>query len=127
MTFKTSNPTTAGGSVGLGTATGWLADCSPRSTAEKPEIQGPKIALTEAGHVVEASDPVCDFDPAKVKEQAKSEEVPLNTKQEGPFDTEDNPFGYDESEAEQPDAEPDPQLKKEGRREAKPLPAAAMA
>jgi hypothetical protein len=47
-----------------------------------------------------------------VKGQAKSQEIPLNNKPEGPFDAEDNPFGYDESEAAQPDAEPDPQPRK---------------
>jgi putative DNA primase/helicase len=43
---------------------------------------------------------------------AKSQEIRLDTKQEGPFDTEDNPFGYDEPEAEQPEAEADPQPRK---------------
>jgi predicted P-loop ATPase len=112
MTFKMSNPTTAGGSVGLGDATDWLADCTPRNTAENREIQGPSIALAEAGHVVAASDPVCDFDPVRVKGQAKPQEIPLDNKPEGPFDAEDHPFGYDESEAAQPDAEPDPQPRK---------------
>jgi hypothetical protein len=38
MTFKTSNPTTAGGSVGLRNATGRLADRTSRNIAEKPQI-----------------------------------------------------------------------------------------
>jgi uncharacterized protein (DUF927 family) len=96
MTFKTSNPTTAGGSVGLGDATDWLADCTPRNTAEKSEVQGPSVAL------IEAANPVCDFDPAKVNGQAKSPQ------RHGP---EDNPLGYDE-----PEAEPDPQPRKSNKK-----------